>query len=192
MSILTRTQYLGHLPRWFMMTDGKYLVEWKKLLENIPMGTGVIFRDYDHPQRRHLAYEYAEYCARRNLILLVSGDIGLSRELGVGVHMPEKQASSLVRQTVPPKTLVTQSAHNLKALLSAMRNKADAVIVSPVFATMSHPDVRPLGVVRFAQLCRMTTIPIFALGGINATNIRRLRPTSVRGYVAMRYFKSYL
>jgi thiamine-phosphate pyrophosphorylase len=50
---------------------------------------------------------------------------------------------------------------------------ADAVFVSPVFATASHPDRRALGSTRFATLTG-DGAAIYALGGIETKTIRRL------------------
>lgn len=51
--------------------------------------------------------------------------------------------------------------------------KADAVFVSPVFATASHPERGALGATRFAALVGESTAA-YALGGIETKTIRQL------------------
>ena len=58
---------------------------------------------------------------------------------------------------------------------------ADALIVAPVFATESHPGVRPLGVHRLAALSAAAPAPVYALGGITAANAARLGPSGAAG-----------
>jgi thiamine-phosphate pyrophosphorylase len=52
--------------------------------------------------------------------------------------------------------------------------RADAVLLSPAFATRSHPDARALGPVRFRLLAQHARMPVIALGGMTARTARRL------------------
>jgi len=54
---------------------------------------------------------------------------------------------------------------------------ADALIVSSVFATESHPAARTLGPHRLAMLTASATVPVYALGGITTSNATRLGPS---------------
>ena len=58
---------------------------------------------------------------------------------------------------------------------------ADAVLVSPVFPTASHPGGRTLGLLRFARLARASRLPVYALGGISAASQRRLKNLPIAG-----------
>ena len=46
--------------------------------------------------------------------------------------------------------------------------RADALVLSPVFATRSHPGAPPLGPLRFRLLARQARVPVIALGGMTA------------------------
>lgn len=63
-----------------------------------------------------------------------------------------------------------------------MRSGADALFVSPVFATRSHPGTRPLGRVRFGLMTQGLKIPLIALGGMTA---RRAAALNVHGWAAI-------
>lgn len=58
------------------------------------------------------------------------------------------------------------TAHSLREIRRATR--ADAIVLSPVFATRSHPGVAPLGSVRFRLLAQRAATPVIALGGMTA------------------------
>ena len=47
------------LPLRIFMTDRHRLPDWKEVLATLPLGTGVIFRDYDAPDRKKMAQEAA-------------------------------------------------------------------------------------------------------------------------------------
>jgi len=82
-----------------------------------------------------------------------------------------------ISNTKPPffgeNLLITVAAHSRAGLHFAEICGADAVLLSPVFRTTTHPHTRPLGVHKFNLLSMGVQIPIYALGGINTNNARR-------------------
>jgi thiamine-phosphate pyrophosphorylase len=48
------------------------------------------------------------------------------------------------------------------------------VLLSPVFATRSHPGAATLGPVRFRLLAARSLVPVIALGGMDTRRARRL------------------
>ena len=70
--------------------------------------------------------------------------------------------------------IVTAAAHNRQELIRAQRVGVDAALVSPVFATRSHPHIKPLGPIGFGLMCRNHRIVVIALGGITTTTSRQL------------------
>jgi thiamine-phosphate pyrophosphorylase len=65
--------------------------------------------------------------------------------------------------------------HDRYELAQARRNRADAVIISPVFPTRTHPGAATLGRRGFLILGRSATMPVIALGGMNRQRARGLR-----------------
>lgn len=66
------------------------------------------------------------------------------------------------------------TAHNMAEIAQANRMAADAVMLSPVFPTRSHPGGATLGPQRFLHLAQHARCPVIALGGMNAAKARRL------------------
>jgi len=66
---------------------------------------------------------------------------------------------------------------------------ADAVVLSPVEATISHPDVKPLGALRFAALARAIPSPVYALGGITLAQHKRLQALGAKGIAGIGFLK---
>ena len=52
--------------------------------------------------------------------------------------------------------------------------RADALVLSPVFPTRSHPGGKVLGPLRFRLLAARTRLPVIALGGMDARRASRL------------------
>lgn len=66
------------------------------------------------------------------------------------------------------------TAHDLYEIGLANRLRADAVLLSPVFPTRSHPGAPCLGPVRFRALAAHSLVPVIALGGVDEKRARQL------------------
>jgi thiamine-phosphate pyrophosphorylase len=66
------------------------------------------------------------------------------------------------------------TAHDLHEVGLAARLGADAVLLSPVFLTATHPGGAVLGPVRFHLLARQSPLPVIALGGMTSARARAL------------------
>ena len=84
-----------------------------------------------------------------------------------------------------PGWIVTSAAHSPRAVRSAAALGVDAVLLSPVFATRSHPGAPTIGPMRFARWVSESPIPVYALGGIDARSGRRLRGSGAAGFAAI-------
>jgi thiamine-phosphate pyrophosphorylase len=71
----------------------------------------------------------------------------------------------------------------------AAADGADYALVAPVFDTASKPGMKPMGLARFAEICRTATIPIFALGGVDETNARDCLDAGAKGLAGIRLFQ---
>ena len=66
------------------------------------------------------------------------------------------------------------SAHGGDELQAASAAGVDAVFLSPVFPTRSHPGAPVLGVHGFHVLAMQASVPVIALGGMTAERAREL------------------
>jgi thiamine-phosphate pyrophosphorylase len=71
--------------------------------------------------------------------------------------------------------IVIATAHTMREIADANRSGADAVMLSPVFPTRSHPGGKTLGPVRFRLLARYARVPVIALGGMNRQRSHSLK-----------------
>ena len=67
------------------------------------------------------------------------------------------------------------TAHNPSEIAQAGRKGADAILLSPVFPTASHPGEPVLGAARFRMLAKLSPVPIIALGGMDAAKAKALK-----------------
>lgn len=177
----------GRLPRLVLMTDERRLPDPSAAIDALPPGAAVILRHYGAPvpEREAMAHRLAATCRRRGLRLLVAADPGLAIRVGAaGVHLPEamlKSAPQTWRLWRRRGWMVTAAAHSSGAIRRAAAADVDAVLLSPVFATCSHPDARVLGPLHFVPLVASSPVPVYALGGINTLTVRRLAGSGAAG-----------
>lgn len=171
------------LPALWLLSDAQRLPDPRAALSRLPPGAGFIFRHYETPGREAQARALRQLCRQRRIKFLLAGDWRMALRLRAdGVHLPEYLAHRAAAiRAVNPNAIITAAAHGEAAMHRARRHGANAIFLSPLFATQSHPTARPLGVVRFARLAQQSRIPVIALGGINAANTRRLKGTRTAG-----------
>ncbi|PPD56869.1 MAG: DNA mismatch repair protein MutT [Methylotenera sp.] len=117
--------------------------------------------------------------------VLVNGDIDLAQKLGVdGVHLPSAQLMSL--QEKPNNLMVAASCHNAQELAHAEKLGLDFVVLSPVKPTKSHENSPTLGWQQFQQMIAQTTIPVYALGGLNPSDLPQALECGARGIAMQR------
>lgn len=175
------------LPPLLLLSDLLRLPDPAAAARRLPRGSAVILRNYGEQGRDRRAAALAGLCRARGLVLLVAGDGRLAARVGAkGVHFPEALAGrARAWRRRRPGWLITVAAHSHAALVRAARVGADAALLSPVFPTPSRPDARPLGAVRFARLVRLSPLPVYALGGLDAINARRLVGSGAAGLAAI-------
>ena len=152
------------------MTDDLRLPNPVPAVRALPPGSLVIVRARDPNRRASLAMQLRPVAWARGLILLIADDPQLACAIGAnGLHLPEARAREAAHwRAKNPTWLITASAHSLRAVLRA--SHADAVLLSPVFATFSHKGVPPLSPARARAIARGVPMPVFALGGVTAQN----------------------
>ncbi|HEY2837322.1 MAG TPA: thiamine phosphate synthase [Rhizomicrobium sp.] len=147
------------------MTDDDRLPDPVTAARALPKGSLVIIRARDAERRRALAEALAT--GTDGLILLAADDPVLAEGLH-GLHLPEARAREAAHwRALRPDWVITVAAHSARALHAPY---ADAVLLSPVFATRSHPKAHPLTPVRARFIARAALVPVLALGGVTARN----------------------
>ena len=188
------------LPRFLALTDPERATDPYRLLANLPEGAGLVWRAYEEKPSRRQLRELSRAARRLRVSLFLAWpDRHRAMLLPVHRHLPEhclnKPYTDGMFKTVrrqSPQVFVTAAAHSERAIIAAAHAGIDAVLISPVFPTRSHPGKASLGVVRFAALSRLARslgLAVYALGGINdATKMHRLTATDATGIAGIDIF----
>ena len=165
------------LPRVWLMTDPRNRADLPAILRRLPRDAGVVLRDGDlgrEARRRHFR-TVATVAARRGLVLLVAGPAIRGDWRAHGRHNSHRT----------DRPLRSRSVHDAREATRARKARADLCFVSPVFATRSHPDARPIGRFGFVRLASLTGGTAIPLGGMTAARARRLSGLGADGWAAI-------
>jgi thiamine-phosphate pyrophosphorylase len=175
-SVCVRHRYppvspLTDLPDVWLISDARIDDQLEAAIDRLPPRSGMVFRHYHLPpaERRRRFRQLAVRLRRRGHLVVLAGPVMEARRWGAdGAYgAPDRLAGG-----VGLLRLVT--AHSLRELGRANRIRADAVLLSPVFATNTHPGASSLGPARFLLMANRSRAPVIALGGMSAPRARRL------------------
>jgi thiamine-phosphate pyrophosphorylase len=163
------------LPHVWMITDVRNDARIEHALRRLPRGSGLVFRHYhlDHAARRARFDRLARIARAHGHLIALAGSAREALRWGADAAYgaPATVGSG-------PALLRLVTAHSLREIAQARRARADAILLSPVFATRSHPGAPMLGPVRFRLLARHTQIPVIALGGMDRRRALGLKCTN--------------
>jgi len=182
-----RSGLAGYLPPLALLTDDERLPDPAAAARALPRGSLVILRARDAARRAALVLDLLRIGHERDLVLLIAADPELARRIGAhGLHLPEACAREAAHWRARfPHWLITCAAHSLRAVHTAQSAGANAVLLSPVFATQSHEGAGALGALRFRILAQASPLPVYALGGIDAHTVPQLKDAPAAGIAAI-------
>jgi thiamine-phosphate pyrophosphorylase len=80
--------------------------------------------------------------------------------------------------------------HDIAELRSALFARTPIVLLSPMFATGSHPDWRPLSRMRAAALARLAARNLVALGGMDERRYAAVARLGFSGWAGVSAFRT--
>ena len=130
-------------------------------------------RDLPTGELLRLAQEIRAMTSPRAVPLIINDRVDLMLALNLdGVHL---RANSLpvaaVRRMTGADRLIGLSTHSLAEVRQANRDGADYVVFGPIFDTPSKRQFgSPVGLEQLAEACRLSAVPVFAIGGVTGAS----------------------
>ena len=78
------------------------------------------------------------------------------------------------------------SVHNQQELKKSLDFGVDFILLSPVLPTTTHLKQAPLGWEKFKQLCLLSAVPVYALGGMAPICLKKIEQAGGFGLAAIR------
>ena len=119
---------------------------------------------------RELAQRVVLMAHAQGAKVLINGDVALAQEIGAdGVQFTSSQLAECTER--PHVEWCAASCHSVDELHRAEKLGCDFAVLSPVLPTKSHPGAATLGWESFTRLAAGSSIPVYALGGLNQADM---------------------
>jgi 8-oxo-dGTP diphosphatase len=133
-----------------------------------------------------LAKNVLERCRAYGAQLLLNRDPNLLEHIDAdGVHLNSARLLACRTRPVDRSKWLTVSCHNEDELALAEKITADFAVVSPVMPTRSHAGVQPLGWEQFQLLSEKAAMPVYALGGMQLSDLPKAWQHGGQGIAAI-------
>lgn len=105
-----------------------------------------------------------------------------------GIHLTSERLSHYTSRPIAAGKWLSCACHNAAQLQMALALQADMATYSPVLETESHPGVPAIGWQAFHDAIEYIPMPVYALGGLGRSEIRRARGLGGQGAAGIRAF----
>jgi thiamine-phosphate pyrophosphorylase len=138
-----------------------------------------------------VARKMARMARRAGVVFILNDYWDLANRVGAdGVHLGQddfkRVGSGRLRKELGDEAIIGISASSLSEALKAQKMGADYVGVGPIFSTPIKPGLKPLGMGLLRRIVRKVKVPVVAIGGIDRTNVNKVRQARCRRVAVIR------
>lgn len=125
------------------------------------------------------ARQLTALCHKNDLLCIINDRADVAVAAGAdGVHLGQDDLTvPAVRRIVGPGIMVGLSTHTLDQVRQASEVSPDYIAVGPMFASTTKPRADVAGVKLLSQVVQITSLPVVAIGGIDASNAGTIAQT---------------
>ena len=174
----------------YAVTDRSWLKEGETLCSVCEQAikNGVTFlqiREKDIPDDmfEKEALSLKSLCQKYRIPFVVNDSVEIAMNIDAdGVHVGQSDIKGRdIRALIGPDKILGISAATVSEAIAAQNADADYIGVGAVFGTSTKKNARTMTVERLNEIASAVSIPVVAIGGINESNITKLRGSKIDG-----------
>lgn len=129
------------------------------------------------------AKEIKELCKQYHVPFVINDNVDIALAMDAdGVHVGQSdREAGLVREKLGPDKIIGVSAQTVEQAVLAQERGADYLGVGAVFPTGSKDDAEEVSHETLRAICAAVDIPVIAIGGISAENVKELAGSGICG-----------
>ncbi|WP_295360924.1 thiamine phosphate synthase [uncultured Pseudoramibacter sp.] len=175
--------------RLYAITDRRWLGN-KKLSDDVEavLKGGATFiqlreKHLDTDAFKQEAEVIQKICAAYHVPFIINDNVEIAKAIGAdGVHVGQSDmAAGDVRRRLGDDKIIGVSASTVEEALEAERHGTDYLGVGAVFPTGSKDDADAVDAETLKAICEAVHIPVVAIGGITADNMKELSGSGICG-----------
>lgn len=174
----------------YAVTDKSWLKTGESLLDVCEkvLASGATFlqlreKDFNQADFEKEAEQLGRLCAKHRVPFVINDSVEIALQCNAdGVHVGQSDIKGRnIRSMIGPDKILGISAGTVDEAIAAEKAGADYIGVGAVFGTSTKKDARNLTVEKLREIRSAVTIPVVAIGGINAENVVQLSGSGVNG-----------
>ena len=132
---------------------------------------------------KDLALQVKQVCNSYRVPFIINDDAILARDIDAdGVHVGQSDMTVAdARKVLGKDKIVGATAKTIEQAKRAQQEGADYLGSGAIFGTSTKLDAKPMTMELLNSICDSVSIPVVAIGGIDKTNISRLKAARVAG-----------
>lgn len=168
------------------LAEGDFLEQIKKVCDTDV--SAIILREKELPEKeyRELAEAVRLICQKKNKLCILHYYKNAAIELEHrAIHLPMQKFLELTEEEKAFFQIIGVSTHTVGEAVQAQQLGASYVTASHIFSTPCKQGLEPRGLDYLAEVAERVNIPVFALGGIHATQIEACIEAGAAGVCMM-------
>ena len=158
-------------------------------IKNLDKNISLIYRNYKDKLDLKTIKNIRSLCNKQKREFYISNNLKIAKNLKLdGVYIPSfNDLQNLKNITVSKNFKIIGSAHNKFELIKKINQGCTEIFLAPIFRTKKTNFF--LDISRFNLISKYTNTKIIALGGINFSNIKKLKAVRCSGFATIRWIK---
>lgn len=163
-----------------------FLVRIEKIASAHPAGIILRERDLNEDKYRKLAADVLKICRSYGTPCILHGFAGIAAELNCNsLHLPLNTLRTLSAEDKAIFTTLGASCHSAEDAAEAEKLGCTYITAGHIFDTECKKGLPGRGLEFLQNICTSVCIPVYAIGGISAANIAKVRKCGASGVCIM-------
>ena len=168
---------------------GDFLVQIEKIASVRPSGIILREKELSEEEYRRLAVQTAAICGRHRVPCILHNFAGVAASLSCRkIHLPLSVLRSMDEAGKACFDTIGASCHSVEDAQEAERLGCSYVTVGHIFETECKKGLPGRGIRLLQEVLDCVSIPVYAIGGIRAENVKSIREAGARGACVMSGF----
>lgn len=125
-----------------------------------------------------------KFCKKKSIKVYIEDDIKIAKKLnldGVLISNKNKIISLYANQDNKKKFKIIGKAHNQLEYFFKNKQNCKNILLSPIFTNKKYNENKILNIVKFNLISKDWKNYVFALGGVNSNNFKKIGMTGCKG-----------
>ena len=170
------------------LTDTNNLSAGKSADSNLPKPDMLILREKDLSEEEYyeLAKKIKPMCEEAGVEFVIHTHVNVAKELRVkSIHLPLGKYIMLTEEDKQNFNNIGTSVHSLEDLEKAISLGATYVLAGHIYETDCKKGLPGRGLEFLQQICNNASVPVIAIGGMNADRLKEVEAVGASGAAIM-------